>query len=89
MELRADKDKLDAEITAITTAIEKKEDKLEEERRGENNQDIINDINKSIDRLSTDKTNLTAERKELQHDIATQSNQGKLPYMSYVSLCHY
>jgi predicted nucleic acid-binding Zn-ribbon protein len=74
--------KLDNEITAITTAIEKKEDKLEEERRGENNQDIINDINKSIDRLSTKETTLNTRMDKLLFTINNQSNQGKLQYMS-------
>jgi hypothetical protein len=84
MELRADKDKVDNEITAINTDIKNKEEKLEKERRGEKNQDIINDLKESITALRTEKALLIAERKELQHDIATQSNQGKFTHCQHV-----
>jgi hypothetical protein len=91
MELRADKDKLDNEIAAINTDIKAKEAELKEERRGDNNQGIIDDINKSLDRLSTKEALLITQQTSLQHDIATQPNQGKFTCCQHVdvSLCHY
>jgi hypothetical protein len=91
MELRADKDKLDNEIAAINTDIKAKEAELKEERRGDNNQGIIDDINKSLDRLSTKEGKLIDERRELGLALATQPNQGKFTCCQHVdvSLCHY
>jgi hypothetical protein len=82
---------LNEEITAINTDIKEKEEKLEKERRGDNNQGIIDDINKSLDRLSTDKGKLIDERRELGLALATQSTQGKFTHCHHVvmSLCHY
>jgi Skp family chaperone for outer membrane proteins len=83
--------KLDNEITAINTDIKAKEAELKEERRGENNQGIIDDLRESIAALRTKEGKLIDSRDKLQHDIATQSNQGKFTYCQQcrVSLCHY
>jgi hypothetical protein len=94
MELRADKDKLDNEITAINTDI--KEEKAElKELYGVNKEDRDTDrivsLEKSIDRLSTKEALLITQQTSLQHDIATQSTQGKFTCCQHVdvSLCHY
>jgi hypothetical protein len=84
MELRADKDKLDAEITAITTAINDKEAAHLEAIEALKPERYLVAIEKSLDALRTDKTTLNTQRKELQHDIANQSNQGKLQYCQHI-----
>jgi septal ring factor EnvC (AmiA/AmiB activator) len=84
MELRADKDKLDNEITATNTDIKEKEEKLEKERRGEKNQDIINDLKESITALRTKEGKLIDSRDRLQLAIATQPNQGKFTHCQHV-----
>jgi hypothetical protein len=91
MELRADKDKLDAEITSITTAIEKKEAEWMKEKKGGKDKDIIDFLRESITALNARWTDLNTQRKELQHAINNQSNQGKFNILSpyrYVTTEH-
>jgi hypothetical protein len=91
MELRADKDKLDNEITAITTAIEKEKAEWMKEKKGGKDKEIIDFHRESIAALRTDKGKLIDSRDKLQHDIATQPSQGKSTHCQHVvtSLCHY
>ena len=69
--------KLDKEIANVAFDIKAEKKKLEEERRGGKDEGIIEDLKESLTDLRAKEAALHAERKELQHDLATQSSQGK------------
>jgi hypothetical protein len=68
---------LNEDITATAADIKEKETELKAEMRGGKDKDIIEFLKESLIRLDAEKATLHAERKELQHDLATQSSQGK------------
>jgi septal ring factor EnvC (AmiA/AmiB activator) len=85
MELRADKDKLDNEITATNTDIKEKEEKLEKLYGTSNPNEKITDLlEKSIAALRTKEGKLIDSRDRLQLAIATQPNQGKFTHCQHV-----
>jgi hypothetical protein len=82
--------RMDDEIAAIATTIEKEKKELKDERTGGKDQDIINDLKESIARLSTEKGKLIDERMPISAALAAQPTQGKFTRCQYVvtSLCH-
>jgi hypothetical protein len=63
---------------------------LKEERRGEKNQDIINDLRESLTALRTKEGKLIDSRDKLQLSLNAPTTQGKFTYCQHVvmSLCH-